>query len=69
MIYRKNLYTWEQALRLIASVALIAYPLVAMPNGLLSYGLIATGVVMAVTGLFGYCPACAMFGKTLKTNK
>ena len=69
MIYRKNLYTWEQALRVSASLALIAYGATAMKGTILGYGLIATGVVLAITGLFGWCPMCAMFGRTLKVKQ
>ena len=68
MIYRKNLYSWEQALRLLVGVALIAYPVYAIWGSLLGYLLIATGVVLVATAIFGYCPMCAMFGRTLRTK-
>ena len=67
MIYRKNLYTWEAALRVVAGLALIVYARVAMPGSLLGYGLAADGAVFALTGAFGFCPMCAMLGRRLKT--
>jgi uncharacterized protein YjeT (DUF2065 family) len=68
MIYRKNLYSWEQMLRLIGGVALVAGGLLGLPGTLWGYALIASGLVAAVTGLFGWCPACAMVGRRIKTD-
>jgi len=68
MIYRKNIYQWEQALRLLAGAAMLAYGVWAIPGTTWSYGLIAVGLVTAATGAFGYCPACAMVGRRLKTE-
>src|SRR6266851_776743 len=47
MWYRKNVGGWERAARLIG-------------GGLM---LIGAGVVTLVTGVFGYCPACAIAGR------
>ena len=67
MFYRKNIYTWEQGLRIFASLAVIAYTTLAMPGGALSYAIIAGGIGFALTGVFGFCPMCAMVGRRLKT--
>jgi Protein of unknown function (DUF2892) len=67
MFYRKNIYTWEQGLRIIASGALVAYAALVMPAGMLSYALIAGGIGFGLTGVFGFCPLCAMVGRRLKT--
>lgn len=56
MFYQKNLPLWEQVLRFTGGSALVAYGL----GGLLGYALAASGAIAVVTGLFGYCPACAM---------
>lgn len=66
MFYRKNLYSWEQLLRIVAGLALIAYPVFVIPDGLLRYGLIAGGIGFGLTGVFGYCPMCALAGRRLK---
>lgn len=67
MLYRKNIYAWEQMARIILSLAVIAYALIAMPAGLLSYGIALAAAGFALTGVFGWCPACAMVGRKLKT--
>jgi len=69
MFYRKNLYTWEQLLRVAVGLAVIVYGLIAMPGSLVGYGLTAVGVVFALTGVFGFCPMCAMAGRRLKTSQ
>jgi amino acid transporter len=63
MLYRKNLQSWEQIIRLIAGVAMAVAALRACPGTLLGYGLAAAGVMLALTGIFGFCPACAMVGR------
>ena len=68
MIYRKNLYAWEQLLRIGAGLLLAAYMLWAMPGSLGGYALAAGGVGFALTGIFGFCPMCAMAGRRLKTR-
>jgi hypothetical protein len=66
MFYRKNIYAWEQAARIIGSagVALCAYIL--MPVGTLTYVIIASAIGFGLTGVFGFCPMCAMVGRKLK---
>jgi hypothetical protein len=63
MFYRKNLFAWEQMIRVIMGVAMAGYGLFGLPGGWLGYGLAAMGAFLAVTGVFGYCPACAMIGR------
>lgn len=63
MIYRKNVFAWEQILRLLAGVAMIGYGLLALGGTWLGYGLAAAGLYTGLTGVFGYCPACAMIGR------
>jgi Protein of unknown function (DUF2892) len=67
MFYRKNIYSWEQGLRIMVSGALVAYAALAMPASTLSYILIAGGIGFGLTGVFGFCPMCAMVGRRLKT--
>jgi hypothetical protein len=65
MWYRKNLYAWEQMLRVIVGggAAVAAF--------LLGFGFVTTliivgsGVGLALTGVFGYCPACALVGRKI----
>src|SRR6202140_2304744 len=63
MWYRKNVGGWERAARLIGGALMLICGVVALhasPLGLLLSG---AGVVTLVTGVFGYCPACAIAGR------
>ena len=63
MWYRKNVGGWERAARLIGGGLMLICGVVALhasPLGLLLSG---AGVVTLVTGVFGYCPACATAGR------
>ena len=60
MLYRKNITRPESLLRVLGGVALIAAGpswLAASPVGLV---LAASGVGSILSGVFGYCLACAM---------
>lgn len=65
MIYRKNLYSWEQILRIVAGIGLAIYAALGLAPGLIAYGVGAGGVVLALTGIFGWCPMCAVAGRKL----
>ena len=63
MWYRKNVGGWERAARLIGGGLMLICGVAALhasPLGLLLGG---AGVVTLVTGVFGYCPACAVAGR------
>ena len=59
--YAKNLPAWERVTRVALSAAVVVYGLT-LPTPW-SWGLFASAVGLAVTGLFGFCPACAMIGR------
>lgn len=65
MFYIKNVPTWERVLRLIMGMAALA--MVYLSWGLSNLGIAAgvMGLMLAMTGLMGYCPMCAMVGRTL----
>jgi hypothetical protein len=63
MLYRKNLGTGEGWLRLVAGAGGAAGALLLIGVTPLGLGLAASGAFMALTGLFGFCPACAMVGR------
>lgn len=63
MLIRKNMGSEESVVRVLVGVLIMACSLAqigATPWGLV---LAASGVVAALTGLFGFCPACAMAGR------
>lgn len=64
MFYVKNVPNWERALRL--GVGVMALVFVAMNWGSgLAAGAGVMGAVLAVTGLVGWCPMCALAGRKL----
>jgi hypothetical protein len=66
MFYAKNMPGWERIARVSAAAGLIAWGLLGLKGLLLGYLVAGSGVVMALTGLMGYCPMCAMVGRKLK---
>ena len=67
MLYQKNIYRWEQWLRVVVGIAMAIVGL-ALTGGLLGYGTAAAGAGLAVTGIVGWCPACATVGRRLKES-
>ena len=69
MWYSKNVGGWERAARLIGGGLMLICGVVALhasPLGLLLSG---AGVVTLVTGVFGYCPACAVAGRLARSAR
>ena len=64
MFFQKNLPMWERALRLCLGLGIVAavfyIPLAGMPLWLAAGG----GIMLACTGFIGFCPMCAMAGRT-----
>lgn len=65
MLYVKNVPVWERVLRVALSLALAAAALWLWP-GLLGWGVAGACAGFALTGLVGFCPACALVGRRLK---
>lgn len=65
MIYVKNLPWWERLLRIGAGTSIAAYALLSV-GGVLGGAIVACGAGAALTGLFGFCPACALAGRRLE---
>ncbi|MFZ6843270.1 YgaP family membrane protein [Undibacterium sp. RuTC16W] len=64
MLYVKNVPGWERVLRILAGVIAIAASIYFFDGKLaLMLALSAAGMVMS--GLFGFCPMCAMVGRRL----
>jgi hypothetical protein len=65
MIYVKNVPGWERVLRALVGAAALAGGALATGGGWLGWTLGLGGAGLALSGLFGFCPACAMVGRRL----
>lgn len=63
MLYRKNVGRNERWGRLLGGALAAACSLALIGFTPLGIGLAATGAFAGLTGLFGYCPACAIAGR------
>jgi hypothetical protein len=64
MFYVKNVPTWERVLRVVVGLAVVAWSLLALA-GVWSIVIAASAAGIVASGLFGFCPACAMVGRRL----
>jgi len=64
MLYVKNLPLWERSLRIGMGTAATAYAVLNM-DSVWGWVMVAGGVGAALTGLLGFCPACALAGRRL----
>lgn len=59
-----NVPSGERLVRVLLGLCLAIYAWVAGAQPNLVF--VATGVCIALTGVVGFCPACALFGRRLK---
>ncbi|MTW11969.1 DUF2892 domain-containing protein [Pseudoduganella eburnea] len=64
MFYVKNVPTWERVLRVIMGLAVAAWSVLAL-GGLWGTVLALSAAAIVLSGVFGFCPACAMVGRKL----
>ncbi len=65
MVYVKNVPNGERVLRVVLGLA-VAGAGMALAGGVTGWVIAASSVGLVASGLFGYCPACAMVGRKLK---
>ncbi len=63
MLYRKNVGARERWGRLLGGALVVASSLIQIGFTPLGLVLAANGVILGLTGLFGFCPACALAGR------
>jgi hypothetical protein len=63
MLYRRNVGSKERLARVVVGVLIVACSLAQIGATPLGLVLAASGLVAALTGLSGFCPACAMAGR------
>jgi hypothetical protein len=62
--FLKNVPVWERVLRVIAALGATSFAF-AMLHAPWSWLIAGSGIALAVTGLVGFCPMCAMVGRRL----
>ena len=65
MIYMKNLPLWERTLRIALGAGALAFAFLNWGGSAVATGAGLTGATLALTGLLGFCPMCAMVGRKL----
>lgn len=65
MFYAKNLPNWERTLRVIMGIMSLAYAGMNWGTSGLAVGMGIMGAILAMTGMVGFCPMCAMVGRKL----
>lgn len=65
MFYVKNVPTWERALRVVMGLAGLAFAFAQWGGSALAAGAGIMGAMLAMTGLVGFCPMCALVGRKL----
>ena len=63
MFYRKNVGAKERAVRAVAGVLMVVGSLTLLGTTPLGLIAAASGLGFALTGLVGFCPACALVGR------
>jgi len=65
MLYVKNIPLWERLLRVVIGALLVGLGLAAS-NEMLMWIMLGSAAASVLSGLFGFCPACAMVGRRLE---
>ena len=65
MFYVKNVPTWERVLRVLVSIFAFYFAYQNWGQSNLAVAVGVVGAIMAMSGLMGYCPMCAMAGRKL----
>lgn len=65
MFYAKNVPNWERMLRIVMGVMALVFAAMHWGSSGLAVCAGIMGAMLAMTGLFGFCPMCAMVGRKL----
>ena len=65
MFYAKNVPAWERTLRIAIGIIALAFAAFSWGSPLAVIAGI-TGATLAMTGLIGFCPMCALVGRKIK---
>ncbi len=65
MFYVKNVPSWERILRIVIGLMALVFAAMHWGGSPLAIGAGVVGAMLSMTGLFGFCPMCAMVGRKL----
>lgn len=65
MFYVKNVPGWERALRVVMGVGLLAAAIAYFGSTTMGWVAGAAGAMAMMSGLIGFCPACALVGRKI----
>lgn len=65
MLYVKNVPNWERAVRMLMGMVFIAASVGYFGSTTTGWVVGVIGAMAAMSGLMGFCPACAMVGRKL----
>ena len=68
MFYVKNLPGWERMLRMGGGLVAAAYAVSAL-EGVTKWSVVAMAAGLALSGLIGFCPMCALAGRRLEKQR
>ena len=69
MFYSKNVPTWERIVRVVMGAIGLVYAVMNWGVSGLAVGLGVMGAMLAISGLVGFCPMCALVGRKLKSKE
>lgn len=64
MFYLKNVPNWERVLRIVMGLMALGFAVMGW-GATMAVGAGITGAMLSMTGLFGFCPMCALVGRKL----
>lgn len=65
IVYIKNVPDWERWVRVLMGIVLLGAALAIFGYGWLGFGTGVFGFIVMMTGIVGFCPACALAGRKL----
>lgn len=65
MIYTKNVPGWERVARITMGVIGLVFAALNWGGSAMAVGVGVMAAMLALTGLVGFCPMCAMVGRRL----
>lgn len=66
MFYIKNVPGWERIIRIAMGLMALGYAVMSWGASGLAVAMGIMGTMLAMTGVIGFCPMCAMVGRKLR---